>query len=122
MAILKGTESQPKEDVKVAKVTPINGGRISAVAAELMDTLIKKNADYAPTTEFSNFEKAAEFAGVSIRQAIAVQIGIKLTRIEGLSNGDHIPQYESLRDSYVDLAGYAVIAAAWLDSLGESDG
>lgn len=110
------TESQPTEDVKVDRDTLTEGCRISAVAAELMDTLIKKNADYAGGQEFLNFEGAAEFAGIEPFELILAQIGIKYTRIANLHGGD-APENESLRDSFVDLAGYAVIAAAWLDTV-----
>lgn len=116
------TVSRPtEEDVKVAKVTPIDGGYISAVAAELMDTLIKKNADYAGDLEFFNFEQAAEFAGLKVMDVMLTQIAIKYTRIANLHGGT-VPKNESLRDSFVDLAGYAVIAAAWLDAVnGDQD-
>lgn len=105
-----------KEFIDMQSELNVGGGRISAVAAELMDTLIKKNADYAGGQEFFNFEQAAEFAGLDAFYVMLAQIGIKYTRIANLHGGD-MPQNESLRDSLVDLAGYAVIAAAWLDAV-----
>lgn len=89
---------------------------VQRAAAELVEMLKSKNHDYAPTTEFSNFEKAAEFAGVQPMDAIAVQIGIKYTRLQGLADNK---KHESLRDSFMDLAGYALIAAGYLDALSE---
>lgn len=96
---------------------------IQRVAAELAATLKGKNQDYAPTTEFSNFEEAARFAGLLPLDVIMVQIGIKYTRLQGLST-DGTPEYESFRDTLVDLAGYAVIGAAYMDALksAEKDG
>lgn len=101
------------------QLVDIGRSRISAVAAELMDTLIKKNSDYAPTTEFSNFEESARFADITPFELILAQIGIKYSRIRKLNGTTLDPSFESLRDSLVDLAGYAVIAAAWLDMVQE---
>lgn len=116
----KSTTEVEGEAKRVDENTHTEGGRISAVAAELMDTLIKKNADYAGGQEFFNFEQAAEFAGLDTFYVMLAQIGIKYTRIANLHGGD-MPENESLRDSLVDLAGYAVIAAAWLDAVQAED-
>lgn len=89
---------------------------IQRAAAELMEMLKSKNHDYAPTTEFSNFEKAAEFAGVQPMEAVAVQIGIKYTRLQGLADNK---KHEGIRDSFMDLAGYALIAVGYLDSISD---
>lgn len=86
---------------------------IAASAEHLAETLTKKNSDYAPTGEFSNFEKAADAAGISVTQLITAQIAIKMTRIEKLI-GQADALNEPLVDSFLDLAGYAVIGHAWL--------
>lgn len=88
---------------------------IQEAAKSLVETLAKKNADYAPTDEFSNFRMAAEFAGLLPWDAMLIQIGIKYTRIMGLSKEGATPENESLKDSLRDLAGYALIAQAWLE-------
>lgn len=89
---------------------------IQASAETLAETLLSKNGDYAPTTEFSNFERAAEFSGSRTLGVMLGQIGIKFTRIETLSRDVYnpSPQHESLKDSLLDLAGYAIIAHAYL--------
>lgn len=120
--ILANTNVPVTEAEKVDVSTPdpnVGSGRISAVAAELMDTLIKKNSDYAPTTEFSNFEESAKFADIEPFELMLAQIGIKYSRVYKLNGTILDPSFESLRDSLVDLAGYAVIAAAWLDAVQE---
>lgn len=86
---------------------------IAASAEHLAETLTKKNSDYAPTGEFSNFEKAADIAGISVMQLITAQIAIKMTRIEKLLNTGSVSN-EPLLDSFLDLAGYAIIGNAWL--------
>lgn len=90
---------------------------IPGVAEELRLTLVSKNGDYAPAGEFSNFEISAEFAGIQPFELILAQIGIKMTRISNLHHNDYGPNNESLRDSLLDLAGYGIIAAAWLDAV-----
>lgn len=88
---------------------------IDSAANELACTLRGKNRDYAPTTEFSNFEEAAKLAGVEVMQSILLQIGIKYSRLMSLAGGDGKPNFESVRDTLMDLAGYSVIGAAKLD-------
>lgn len=94
---------------------------IQASAQTLAETLASKNSDYAPTGEFSNFEGAAELAAVSTFEAIIVQVGIKMTRINGLVGSYQTPNNESLQDSLLDLAGYATIAHAYLEYMGKGD-
>lgn len=96
---------------------------MQASAEALAETLASKNQDYAPTGEFSNFEKAAEIAKTSVQQVLLAQIAIKLTRIERLQVAQTEryggPLNESLKDSFLDLAGYATIAHAYLKYSGE---
>lgn len=91
-------------------------------AKRLAETLASKNSDYAPTGEFSNFEKAAEIADIKAIQVMASQLAIKVTRIQSLMerNGDEY-NHESLKDSFLDAAGYATIAHAYLEHSGEAD-
>lgn len=95
---------------------------IQASADLLAETLLLKNSDYAPTGEFSNFERAAEIAGVTVLQTITSQVAIKMTRIETLLKSQaSAPRNESLIDSFLDLAGYAAIGHAWLSYVESPD-
>lgn len=116
---LMADANEPKMAEKEKPVTEIPdvGSYIQAAAEELRLTLVSKNGDYAPEGEFSNFEISARFAGISEFQLMLAQIAIKMTRINNLHINESYGNNESLRDSLVDLAGYGVIAAAWLDSL-----
>lgn len=77
----------------------------------LAETLRGKNQDYAGSNgEFYNFEQAADFADITMIDVLNAQIAIKLTRIKNLKVGQ--ASYESVKDSYLDLAGYAIIAHA----------
>lgn len=86
---------------------------IQASVETLAQTLSSKNNDYAPGGEFSNFEEAADFAHVTDLDVMMSQIGIKITRIKNLAAGV-TPQNESMADSLLDLAGYAIIAHAYI--------
>lgn len=87
---------------------------IQRVAGELKDTLSRKGSDYAPTDEFSNFMEAARLPNLLPLDVMLGQLGIKYSRLLSL-HPEGASEYEGYRDSLIDLAGYAVIAAAWLD-------
>ncbi len=84
----------------------------------LAATLQGKNQDYtAGRDEFYNFEKAADIADSIPLNVMTGQIGIKVTRLESLIRllrAGQIPSNESLKDTLLDLAGYAIIAHAYL--------
>lgn len=86
---------------------------IQESAGVLCKVLAGKNEDYKVDTEFSNFERAAEFAATSPFGVMMAQIAIKYTRIQGMRE-ESAYNYESLKDSLMDLAGYAIIAHAYL--------
>lgn len=95
-------------------------GFIQKEAERMVTLLAGKNKDYTTTDEFSNFREAAEFSGLLPEDVIMGQLGIKVSRIKGLTfEGwrDAEAVNESLKDSFRDLAGYALIAAAWLEKL-----
>lgn len=94
---------------------------IQASTETLAETLLSKNSDYAPTGEFSNFEKAAEVVGTDALYVIITQVAIKLTRIQSLLSDDDQPNNEPLKDSLLDLAGYAVIAHAYMENQSDGD-
>lgn len=76
--------------------------------------LQRKNSDYKVTSsEFSNFHFASDVAGISARDVILAQIGIKLGRLKGLTRSGREPNWESIEDTTKDLAGYAVILYAY---------
>lgn len=91
---------------------------IQASVETLASTLQGKNQDYAPTGEFSNFERAAQFVGGGMDPlaVMLTQVGIKYTRIESLHNSLDTTNFESIADSLLDLAGYAIIAHAYLSA------
>lgn len=78
---------------------------------EIGEIVAKKNQDYAGAAgEFWNFEYAASVAGgcTTPESVIRSQIGIKLGRLQNLiaNPGEN---YESIKDTVLDLHGYAAI-------------
>jgi hypothetical protein len=91
---------------------------IQESAEKVAKILGARNLEYAPTTEFSNFEAAATVAGIGPLQVMTAQAAIKLTRIQALM-WESEAHPEALKDSFLDLAGYATIAHAWLTEQAE---
>ena len=72
------------------------------IMGELAGLLISKHQDYGPT----NIANAPGGALNGLR----VRMHDKLARINNLVDNGKDPKYESLEDSFKDLANYAVIA------------
>jgi len=71
------------------------------------DLLIEKHHDYGPT----NISQAPGGALNGLR----VRIHDKMARINNLIDSGNIPKNEALRDSFVDLANYAMIGLLVID-------
>lgn len=75
---------------------------VKDIMTELAGLLISKHQDYGPT----NIANAPGGALNGLR----VRMHDKLARINNLVDKNKDPKYESLEDSFKDLANYAVIA------------
>jgi hypothetical protein len=71
------------------------------VVSELAATLISKQADYGP--------RAISQAPGGATLGVLVRAHDKLERLAHLTAKDGLVAHESIRDSWLDLAGYAVI-------------
>lgn len=80
--------------------------------SQLKETLTAKQTDYANEDPFNNFREAAQTAGITERQIALALVGIKLSRIRNLEQNNKEAVNEPLLDSYLDLAGYAIILYA----------
>ena len=69
---------------------------------ELMSVLLAKHKDYGP-------RNIADAPGGALN-GLRVRIHDKVARINNLIDKNSKPQYESLEDSFKDLANYAIIA------------
>lgn len=74
----------------------------------------RKNHDYAKTAEpLSNFHRSRDL-GVEPWRGVLIRMSDKWSRIEQLSGGK-VAKNESLRDSLIDLAVYALIDVLLLE-------
>jgi hypothetical protein len=77
--------------------------------ADLLSTLVKKQADYGPTN--ISLAPGGPINGLLVRMNDKMQRLINLT----YSGSTLEPENEAIRDSYADLANYCVIALMVLD-------
>lgn len=75
--------------------------------AEAEAILLKKHADYGP-------KNISESPGGPLN-GLRVRMHDKLARINNLYDSGATPENESLKDSFLDLANYAIIAMLILD-------
>lgn len=75
---------------------------VQKITDELSKLLIKKHKDYGPLN-------IALSPGGPLN-GIRVRMYDKLARINHLIENNSHPNYESLEDSFIDLANYAIIA------------
>ncbi len=75
--------------------------------SETFQVLVKKQSDYGPL----NIARAPGGALNGLR----VRMHDKLSRINHLIDNGATPENESLRDSFLDLANYSIIAMMVLD-------
>ncbi len=75
--------------------------------AYALDILVKKQADYGP--------KNIALAPGGPLNGLRVRMHDKMSRINHLIDNGATPQNESLRDSFLDMLNYSVIAMMVLD-------
>ena len=80
---------------------------VKDVYNEAMSLLLRKHKDYGP-------KNISASPGGAIN-GLRVRIHDKLARINNLYDSGATPENESLRDSFIDMANYALIALLVLD-------
>lgn len=73
----------------------------------LQDTLIKKNSDYG-----SSFDKSVNKFGWLY---VAIELDKKKNRLHSLLKNKEKPNYESIEDTLLDIAGYCVLALIYIE-------
>ena len=83
--------------------------RFGAITRRMHEIFIKKNHDYG-----NSFEQSLNEEGLA---ASRIRMGDKWNRYKTLSKNDSNIQVkdESLRDTLIDLANYAIMTVMWLD-------
>ncbi len=88
---------------------------VFAVFDRMRATVESKANDYADDDNvYSNFENAAQIAGISVDQVFMVLIGIKVERLRQLMAGT-VPNHESIDDTRIDLSNYAALWQGWVE-------
>lgn len=80
---------------------------ILRVTDEVMQTVIRKQNDYGP----NNIQRSpyGPITGLTVR------LYDKIARLAWLTRGNRKPENESLRDTFVDIAGYGLLGLMVLD-------
>lgn len=83
--------------------------------SNIIKTHLKKAHDYAKSGDpYSNFRHSAAIAGVDPLTVFLVMIGVKIARLNSLYSEGKEPNNESIEDTWLDLANYAIIGAAFV--------
>ena len=77
------------------------------ITANMAKTYAAKNHDYG-----NSFDKSLDKFGIV---ASIVRMGDKMNRIESLTNKEAKVNDESIKDTLLDLANYAIMTVMWLD-------
>jgi hypothetical protein len=80
--------------------------RIETVADEVRDTLIRKNRDYGDSF-------AKQYAKYGVMSGL-IRMDDKMRRLENLVGGAEANVDESIEDTLMDLAGYAMLCVVEL--------
>lgn len=82
------------------------------ICAELTELYTAKNADYG-----GSFHKSFEKYGLTMS---VIRLGDKFSRFEKLASGHYrLVEEESIRDTLLDLANYAIMTVAEIDNIQE---
>ena len=84
--------------------TPEN---LAKLQIEQLDTFARKNHDYG-----NSFEKSLQDDGLLVAK---IRLGDKFSRFSTLINSDSKVKDESIRDTLMDLATYALMTVMFLD-------
>lgn len=82
-------------------------GRFKMIVDQMYKTYVAKNHDYG-----NSFDKSLDKFGLV---ASTVRIGDKMNRIESLQGKSNMVP-ESIRDTLLDMANYAIMTVMWLDN------
>ena len=90
--------------------------RLKELSKELMDTIEKKNSDYSDDKDFFfNFKTCEYFLDIDPLTGILIRMGDKYSRVCKIRDSNPKVKNESLKDALLDLAGYALISALYIE-------
>lgn len=94
-------------------VLPEEAAQFKEVVNGMISTYVRKNHDYS-----NSFDKSLDKFGLV---ASVVRIGDKMNRIESLAQKKAMVQDESIRDTLLDMANYAIMTVMWMDNQKKCD-
>lgn len=87
---------------------PESANQFKNIAKGMIEIYVRKNHDYG-----NSFDKSLDKFGLV---ASVVRIGDKMNRIESLVQKKAMVQDESIRDTLLDMANYAIMTVMWMDN------
>lgn len=96
-----------------ANLMPASAVAFKEIAKGMIETFIRKNHDYG-----NSFDKSLDKFGLV---ASIIRMGDKMNRIESLIHTSAKVKDESMRDTLLDLANYAVMTVMWMDNQKKCD-
>ena len=90
------------------ETTNTNVKKFNEIVSKMADTYEKKNADYG-----DSFGQTCDEFGII---AAIVRMNDKMNRIKQLSKKNALVTDESIKDTILDLANYAVMTLIWVNS------
>ena len=94
-----------EEDDKILSNT--SAQQFKDIAKGMIETYVRKNHDYG-----NSFDKSLDKFGLV---ASVVRIGDKMNRIESLVQKEAMVQDESIKDTLLDMANYAIMTVMWMN-------
>ena len=82
---------------------------------KMKQILLSKGDDYANTDRLSNFKLAGGISGLNAELNCLSLISTKVARLGVLLSSDKTPKNESVQDSVLDLANYAILLSMILE-------
>lgn len=79
------------------------------MVSKMREILIAKGDDYAGADRLANFKTVAAICKISPEQDCLAMIATKVARLGTLFQSDTSPKNESIQDSILDLANYALL-------------
>lgn len=81
--------------------------QFKSITEEMLHTYIRKNHDYG-----DSFNKSLDKFGLI---ASVVRMNDKMERIESLMNKESLVKDESIKDTLLDMANYAIMTVMWMN-------
>ena len=85
------------------------GKQLEIIFNKIRSIQVSKSHDYANIDVLSNFKMAGEICGIGAEKQVLSLIATKVARLGVLLGSTDNPNHESIEDSMIDLANYAIL-------------